>query len=44
MKLAPEERAMLAGESGEAVLRAMQIVVTLGRIYGAECLLPIQSV
>jgi len=35
---------MLAGERGEAVQRAMEIVVTLGRIYDAERLLPIESV
>lgn len=43
-KLTDEERAMLAGEQGEAARRAMQIVATLGRIYGAERLLPVQSV
>jgi len=35
---------MLAGEGGEAVRRAMQIVVTLGRIYEARRLLPVESV
>jgi predicted aconitase/predicted aconitase with swiveling domain len=44
LQLTDEERAMLAGEQGEAVRRAMQIVMTLGRIYGAERLLPVQSV
>ena len=35
---------MLAGDEGPAVRRAMQIVVTLGRIYEAERLLPVTSV
>jgi len=38
------ERAMLAGEQGPAVRRAMEIVVTLGRIYGADRLVPVASV
>ncbi|MHB0859472.1 MAG: aconitase X [Anaerolineae bacterium] len=44
MKLTPEEQAMLAGEEGEATRRAIEIVVTLGRIYGAGRLLPVESV
>lgn len=44
MHLTPEEEALLAGEGGEGTRRAMQIVVTLGRIYDAERLLPIESV
>jgi len=44
MNLSSDERAMLAGQRGQAVRRAMQIVVTLGRIYGAQRLLPTQSV
>jgi predicted aconitase len=43
MRLTPEEEALLKGERGEAARRAMQIVVTLGRIYDAECLLPVES-
>ena len=35
---------MLAGERGEAERRAMEIVVTLGRIYDAKRLLPVESV
>ncbi len=35
---------MLAGERGVAVRRAMEIIVTLGRIYEAERLLPVRSV
>jgi len=44
LRLTSEEEALLAGEGGEAVRRAMQIVVTLGRIYDAERLLPVESV
>lgn len=35
---------MLSGERGEAAQSAMEIVVTLGRIYDAQRLLPVQSV
>ncbi len=44
MLLTPEEQALLTGEGGEAARRAMQIVVTLGRIYDAERLVPVESV
>ena len=44
MRLTPDEEALLAGEGGEGTRRAMQIVVTLGRIYDAERLLPVESV
>ena len=30
-----EEQAMLAGEAGPGVQKAMEIITTLGRIYGA---------
>lgn len=43
-KLTAEERAMLAGEAGPGVQRAMEIVVALGRIYGAADLVPVASV
>ncbi|MCX7683615.1 MAG: aconitase X catalytic domain-containing protein [Anaerolineae bacterium] len=42
--LSPEEEAMLAGECGPGVQRAMEIVVALGRIYRAHRLLPVTSV
>ena len=42
--LTPEEQAMLAGEAGPGVQRAMEIVVALGRIYGAADLVPVASV
>jgi predicted aconitase len=44
MDLSSEERAMLAGEHGLAVQKAMQILVALGRIYGAQRLVPVASV
>jgi hypothetical protein len=44
MKLTAEEQALLSGEGGRAAQRALQIVVTLGRIYEAERLLPVESV
>ena len=44
MKLTGEEQAMLAGESGPGVQKAMEIISALGRIYGAEDLVPVTSV
>lgn len=35
---------MLAGESGRAVQKAMEILLALGTIYGAERMLPVTSV
>ncbi len=35
---------MLAGEQGPATRKAMEILVTLGNIYGAERLVPVSSV
>lgn len=43
LRLTPEEEAMLAGEHGPGVRRAMEIVVALARIYGAQDLVPIAS-
>ena len=40
--LTAEEEAMLAGEQGAGVRRAMEIVVALARIYGAVDLAPIK--
>ena len=44
MHLTPEEQSLLNGDSGPAAQKAMQILTTLGRIYNADHLLPIQSV
>ena len=44
MHLTPEEHALLAGERGPAAQKAMQILANLGRIYGAERMLPVSSV
>ncbi|NIV30401.1 MAG: DUF521 domain-containing protein, partial [Anaerolineae bacterium] len=44
MHLSLEEQAMLAGEAGPGVAKAMEIVVALGRIYGAARLTPVSSV
>lgn len=42
--LSATERAMLAGEEGPGVQKAMEIVVALGRIYGARQLVRVGSV
>src|SRR3972149_2099392 len=44
LNLTVEEQSMLAGEQGKAVQKAMQILVALGNIYGAENLIPVSSV
>ncbi len=44
MKLAKDEQAMLDGEQGPATQKAMQILFSLGKIYGADKLIPISSV
>jgi len=44
MYLTDEEHAWLAGDAGPATRRALEIVVTLARIYGAERLIPVESV
>ena len=43
-RLSAEEQSMLAGEAGPGVQRAMEIVATLGRIYGAPDLVPVTHV
>jgi len=43
LRLTDEERAMLAGEHGHGVRRAMEMVIALARIYGATELVPIKS-
>lgn len=44
MYLSIEEQAWLNGDAGPALRRAMEIVVALGNIYGAERLVPVESV
>jgi predicted aconitase len=44
LHLSSKEKAMLAGEMGPGVRKAMEIVTALGRIYGAERLVPVNSV
>jgi predicted aconitase len=44
LTLTNEELEMLAGKSGQAVMKAMQILVALGTIYHAERLIPVSSV
>jgi len=44
MLLTEEEERMLAGEEGSAARKAMQILVALGKIYGAERMVKVSSV
>jgi hypothetical protein len=44
LELCPEERALLAGEAGQAARKSMEILVALGEIYGARRLIPVASV
>src|SRR4030067_63625 len=44
MKLTDSEQAMLTGEQGKAVQKAMQILAALGTIYGAQRMIPVTSV
>jgi predicted aconitase len=44
LKLTQEEQDMLEGKQGKATRKAMEIITTLGEIYGAERLIPIASV
>ncbi|MGV9103137.1 MAG: aconitase X [Promethearchaeia archaeon] len=44
LALTEQEEEMLAGEHGNATQKAMQIITTLGEIYGAERLIPVSSV
>jgi predicted aconitase len=43
MELTGEEQSMLAGERGRSVQTAMRILDALGRIYGAERMIPVRS-
>lgn len=44
MELSGEERAMLAGDFGPGVQKAIEIVAALGAIYDADRLVPVHSV
>jgi predicted aconitase len=44
MELTVEEHALLAGDHGRASRKAMEILVALGEIYGAERMVPVTSV
>jgi predicted aconitase len=44
MRLTDEEQAMLGGEFGPGVQKAMEILAALGSIYGADDLVPVSSV
>jgi len=44
LSLTPEEKEMLEGKYGKATQKAMEIITTLGDIYGAERLIPVASV
>lgn len=43
MNLTKQEKSMLDGEEGEGVQKAMEILVALGEIYGAERMIKIKS-
>ena len=44
LRLTADERAMLGGEAGPGVRKAIEIVVALGQIYGAADLVPVAGV
>ena len=44
LELTKEEQDMLDGKHGKATRKAMEIITTLGEIYGAEKLIPVSSV
>ncbi|TFG10778.1 DUF521 domain-containing protein [Candidatus Thorarchaeota archaeon] len=44
LRLTAEEEEMLDGRRGNATAKAMEIITTLGEIYGAERLIPVSSV
>jgi len=44
MQLTPHEQSLLNGDHGPAAQKAMQILATLGRIFGADRMIPIASV
>jgi len=44
MYLTPQEQSLLNGDHGPTAQKAMQILTALGRIYGAERMIPVGSV
>jgi len=44
LELTNEEKEMLDGKHGKAARKAMEIITTLGEIYGAKRLIPVSSV
>ncbi|CAD7768147.1 hypothetical protein AIOGIFDO_00121 [Candidatus Methanoperedenaceae archaeon GB37] len=44
MYLTMDEEEIYDGESGETLAKCMEILVTLGEIYGADRLIPVRSV
>ena len=44
MRLTSKEQAILDGTQGRAAQKAMEILAALGKIYGAERLIPVASV
>jgi predicted aconitase len=44
MELTGQEQPMFNGECGEAARQSMEILVALGKIYGAERMIPVSSV
>lgn len=44
MRLTDPQRTMLQGDGGRAAAKAMEILVALGEVFGAERLLPVKSV
>jgi predicted aconitase len=44
LQFSSEEKEMLAGKQGRAMRKAMEILVALGEIYGAERMIPVSSV
>jgi predicted aconitase len=43
MELTKQEQRMLAGGEGEAVRKSMEILVALGKIFGADRMIPVSS-
>ncbi len=44
MRLTDEEKRMLAGEQGEALRLSLEVLTRIGEVYGAERLVPVNSV